>query len=117
MDNDSPALADSDGVSVHRGFPNSADDRQRGQLALNLNQLLVRHPSSTFLFRIDGHHWTDQGIYEGDIVLVDRSAEPRQADLVVLWENDSFVICPRRQLAAGQEPWGTIVATIHQYRP
>ncbi len=119
MDNDIPALADGDGVSVHRGFPNSADDRaERGnRLALDLNQLLIRHPSSTYLLRIGGHRWTDQGIYDGDIAVIDRGTEPQASDLVAVWHNDGFVLCPRRQLEGGETIWGIVSAVIHQYRP
>src|SRR5438132_1386218 len=98
MEDDSSALAGSDGVSVHRGFPNSADDRSRDRLALDLNQLLIRHPSSTYLFRIGGHRWTDHGIYDGDIAVIDRGAEPRDSDLAVIWQNDTFSLCPRHRL-------------------
>ncbi len=118
MDDDLSALADSDGVSVHSGFPNPAlDRRDRGrELALNLNQLLVRHPSSSYLFRISGHRWAEHGIRDGDLALVDRAAEAGPSDLVVIWQNDNFTIMPQRQLDRAELPWGTVVAVIHQYR-
>jgi DNA polymerase V len=115
MDDDIPAMAGSDGVSVHRGFPNSADDRSRDRLALDLNRLLIRHPSSTYLFRIGGHRWAEQGIYDGDIAVIDRGAEPRDGDLTVTWQDDDFNLCPRSRLAGGQA-WGVVVAIIHRYR-
>jgi DNA polymerase V len=117
MDNDLQTVAGSDGVSVHSGFPNPALDR-RGQeqaLALDLNQLLVRHPSSTYLFRITGHRWSDQGIYDGDVAVIDRGGHQRGSGLVILWQDSGFVICRQRQLAADETPWGIITAVIHQY--
>lgn len=117
MDDNTAALAGRDGVSVHRGFPNSAEDQARDRLALDLNRLLVRHPSSTYLFRIGGHRWTEQGIDDGDIAVIDRGVEPRRNDLTVLWQNDSFTLCPRHRLPVGEDVWGTVVAVIHQYRP
>lgn len=116
MDDDTAAMAGSDGVSVHRGFPNSADDRTRDRLALDLNRLLVKHPSSTYLFRVGGHRWAEQGIYDGDIAVIDRSAEPRDNDLAVIWQNDSFAVYPRQRLDGEEPVWGTVVAVIHQYR-
>jgi DNA polymerase V len=116
MDNDLQTMADSDGVSVHSGFPNPALDR-RGQeqaLALDLNQLLVRHPSSTYLFRIAGHRWSDQGIYDGDIAVIDHSASHRSSDLVLVWRDTDFVL--QRQLEPGKAAWGVVTAIIHQFR-
>lgn len=117
MDHDSAALADSDGVSVHSGFPNPALDR-RGQagLALDLNRLLVRHPSSTYLFRVAGHRWSDQGIYDGDIAVIDRSLRRRPNDLVATWQDGDFAIYRQRQLDADEAVWGVLTAIIHQYR-
>jgi len=116
MDDDTSAVAGRDGVSVHRGFPNSADDRSRDRLALDLNRLLIRHPSSTYLFQIGGHRWTDHGIYDGDIAVIDRGAEPRDSDLAVIWQNDTFSLCSRHLLPHDEQAWGVVVSVIHRYR-
>ena len=118
MDNNPQPMADGDGVSVHSGFPNPALDR-RGQagLTLDLNRLLVRHPSSTYLFRVAGHRWSDQGIRDGDIAVIDRSLRRRPDDLVIAWREDGFVICRQRQLDAGEAVWGVVTAIIHRCRP
>ncbi|HUY85188.1 MAG TPA: S24 family peptidase [Candidatus Dormibacteraeota bacterium] len=115
MDNNSQTMADGDGVSVHSGFPNPAVDRQGqgARLALDLNQLLIKHPSSTYLFRVAGHHWSDQGVYDGDIAVVDRALEPRPADLVVAWRLDGSTLCLYRDLIASAQFWGVVTATIH----
>lgn len=117
MDESFTAMAGSDGVSVHSGFPNPALDRQ-GQgprLALDINQLLIRHPSSTYLFRIAGHRWSDQGIYDGDVAVIDRSRQQRPADMVIIWQDSGFRLCRQRQLAEGEVAWGVVTAIIHQF--
>jgi hypothetical protein len=117
MDESLTGLAEGDGVSVHSGFPNPALDRQ-GQdprLALDINQLLVRHPSSTYLFRIAGHRWSDQGIYDGDIAVIDRSAGQRPNDLVISWQDSGFNLCRQRQLGTDQAAWGVVTAVIHRF--
>jgi DNA polymerase V len=118
MDNDLPTMADSDGVSVHSGFPNPALERrgQGNRLALDLNQLLIRHPSSTYLFRITGHRWSDEGIYDGDIAIIDRSRRPRPDQLVIVWQDSNFIIYRQRHVAADETVWGVLTAIIHQYR-
>lgn len=115
MDDDLQAMADSDGVSVHSGFPNPALDRRgRGaRLALDLNQLLIKHPSSTYLFRVAGHRFSDQGVYDGDVAVVDRALRPRPADLVVAWRLDGSTLCHYRDLTASDQYWGLVTAIIH----
>lgn len=109
-------LAGSDGVSVHSGFPNPALDR-RGQLtrSLDINGLLVPRPNSTFLFRISGHRWADQGIYDGDVAVVDRALRPRPTDLVVIWQNTSFNLERRLSRPSEEQPWGVVTSIIHQF--
>ncbi len=112
-------MAGSDGLSVHNGFPNPATDGGPGQgqrLSLDLNQLLVQRPSSTYLFRIGGHHWAGQGIYDGDIAVIDRALPARPTDLVIAWQAEGSTICRQRQLAPGDQLWGVVTAIIHQYR-
>lgn len=101
------------GVSIHAGFPNAADDRRLQ--ALDLNQLLIPHPNSTFHFRVRGTQWEHLGIFDGDIALVDRSLHAHGNDLVVWWHNDEFAISARHRLPAGANVWGVITATIHQW--
>lgn len=117
MDNDLPAMADSDGVSIHSGFPNPALDNhgQSPRLALDINRLLVRHPSSTYLFRIAGHQWSDQGIYDGDTAVIDRSVQQHPSDLVLTWQDSGFKLCRQRQPNADEPAWGIVVAVIHQF--
>ena len=116
MDSNIQNLAGSDGVSIHTGFPNPAIDRQnRGsRLTLDINQLLVKNSSSTYLFRIAGHTWVDSGIFDGDIAIVDRALTPQPSDLVIDWR-DSFVIERQSHREIQEQPWGIITAIIHQY--
>jgi DNA polymerase V len=116
MESDTENLAGGDGVSVHTGFPNPALDR-RGQqaLALDINQLLVKRPSSTYLFQVAGHSYASSGIFDGDVAVIDRALPPRDSDLVIAWQDSGFVICRKRQLSPDSQPWGVVTATIHQF--
>jgi DNA polymerase V len=116
MQNDPQTMAHGDGVSVHSGFPNPALDRRGQGLALNLNQLLVRHPSSTYLFRVAGHHWASQGVYDGDVAVIDRALQAKGSDLIVAWRADGSRLCRQHQLTPEDKPWGVVTAIIHQYR-
>lgn len=104
------------GVSVHAGFPNPAADKSLA--SLDLNQLLIEHTASTFLFRVRGHDWVEQGIMDGDIAIVDRAPSARLSDLVVWWNEShgEFSISLRKQMPEEGQVWGVITSTIHQFR-
>lgn len=118
MEDELDSLLDGEAVRVHAGFPNPAADRlsSRGHLALDFNQLLVRHPSSTYIFRISGNSWTEQGLLNGDIAVIDRALAPQPHDLIIAWQNDAFIISLYKNLAEGELPWGVITSVIHTLR-
>ncbi|WPP51031.1 LexA family protein [Catalinimonas niigatensis] len=67
--------------NIPAGFPSPADDTM--ELKLDLNKHLIKHPSTTFYARVNGYSMQDAGIYDGDILIVDRTMEPRENDVVV----------------------------------
>lgn len=112
MNSNEPPL----GVSIHAGFPNPAADKALG--GLDLNQLLVQHSSSTFLFRIRGNFWEDRGIFDGDIGVIDRALDPRANDLVICVGelSDDFTLTSYKKIPADTVVWGVVTAIIHQFR-
>lgn len=101
------------GVSVYAGFPNPATDTT--QERLSLDKLLISHPVSTFFLRVQGNGGEDRGIFNGDIVVVDRALSPRRTDLVIWWPGDSFIIT-KLATVPDSELWGTVTSIIHQFR-
>lgn len=80
----------------HAGFPSPAADHVEG--TLDLNDLLVTNPPATFYARMEGYSFTDVGILEGDILVVDRSIEPRPGKIVVASvDGEILVKCLDRQ--------------------
>lgn len=67
--------------TVSAGFPSPADDYI--ERYLDLNELLIQNPSSTFLARASGDSMLEIGIHSGDILIVDRAVEARHNDIVV----------------------------------
>jgi DNA polymerase V len=105
-----------EGVSVHAGFPNPAADKRLS--GLDLNQLLIKNTVSTFMFRLEGRDWEKLGIFNNDIVLVDRAIDPKPNDLVVWWSEhtDGFAISKNRSAPEGVTVWGVVTAVVHQFR-
>ena len=68
-------------VRVTAGFPSPAEDYI--EAPLDLAKLLVGNAAATFLWRVAGWCMQDAGIHDADILIVDRSLEPVDGDVVV----------------------------------
>jgi DNA polymerase V len=75
---------------VKAGFPNPAEDAR--SVGLDLNELVIRHPVATYYLRVDGDSMTGAGIATGDIVVVDKSLEPKGGDIVVAAVDGEFTL-------------------------
>ena len=65
---------------VPAGFPSPADDYV--ETSLDLQKLLVKHPAATFLVKAKGSSM-DPLIHNGDLLVVDRSIEPKHGHIVI----------------------------------
>lgn len=70
-----------DTVKVSAGFPSPAADYEGKRL--DINEYLVRNPVSTFFFSVEGDSMEGAEIFDGDILVVDRSVRPRHGHIVV----------------------------------
>lgn len=75
---------------VRAGFPSPADDHSDG--ALDLNDLVIRRPSATFYARAEGESMRDAGIFDGDLLVVDRSLSPDPGNIVVAVLNGCLTV-------------------------
>ena len=75
---------------VAAGFPSPADDYMEGKL--DLNEHLVKHPASTFFVKVKGDSMTGASINSGDLLLIDRSCEPVNRDVVLAVLNGDFTV-------------------------
>lgn len=110
QDTDDPDI----GISVHAGFPNAAADRQGS--ALDFNRLLVEHPSSTYCFRVEGSAHESRGIFDGDIAVIDRALQARSSDLILLWQDEGFVLAFFDKATPSGHIWGVVTSVIHRMR-
>ncbi|MGB3850410.1 MAG: translesion error-prone DNA polymerase V autoproteolytic subunit [Tunicatimonas sp.] len=69
------------GDTVSAGFPSPATDHE--EQAIDLNKELIPHPSSTFLVRASGNSMVGAGIFDGDLLVVDRSVTARDGHVVI----------------------------------
>ena len=57
-----------------------------------MNKELIRHPASTFYGRVVGDSMRDEGIEEGDILVIDKSLELVDDDLAVCFIDGEFTV-------------------------
>jgi len=76
--------------SVSAGFPSPADDFW--DKSLNLHEYLISKPEATYLVRVSGDSMIGAGINNSDILIVDRSLNPKNNSIVVAAVDGEFTV-------------------------
>jgi len=76
--------------SVQAGFPSAADDYLDRKI--DLNEHLIKHPAATFFVKVKGDSMIGAGIYSGNMLIVDRSEDPKNNSIVVAILNGEFTV-------------------------
>lgn len=75
---------------IRAGFPSPAQDYMTD--SIDLNKELVLHPATTFYARAVGNSMTGFGISDGDLLVIDKSIEPVDGDIVVAFIDGEFTL-------------------------
>jgi DNA polymerase V len=75
--------------TISAGFPSAGDDAKE---ELDLNELLIAHPTATFFLRVSGMSMIKAGIHDKDILIVDRSLEPVHGKIVIATLNGELTV-------------------------
>ncbi len=75
---------------IKAGFPSPAEDYLDKKL--DLNEHLIKHPASTFFVKVKGDSMIGAGVNSGDILIVDRSLEPKDKRIIVAVVNGDFTV-------------------------
>ena len=76
--------------SIHAGFPSPAADHTGERI--NLAHEMTPHPETTFYARVEGDSMRDAGILDGDVVVVDRSLEPKNGDFIIAFIDNEYTL-------------------------
>ena len=118
---------------VCAGFPSPAEDL--GAQRIDLTQMLITHAQATYFLRASGYSMIEAGIFDNDILVVDRAIKHRHDHIVVAVVDGDFTVKRLYQRAGriklkaanptfadivpkdGQtiEVWGVVTATIKQF--
>ncbi len=66
---------------INAGFPSLAEEELVD--TMSLDQYLIKNQEATYMLKVDGDSMKDAGIMPGDMVLVDRSLNPADGDIVI----------------------------------
>lgn len=99
------------GCRVRAGFPSPADDHL--DVDLDLHAHVVKRPAATFFVRAEGDSMQGDGIHDGDLLVVDRSLEPRPGRVLIVALNGELTV--KRLEHLGQRPY--LTASNPRYRP
>jgi DNA polymerase V len=72
------------------GLPSPADDFL--ERSLDLNKYLIKHPAATFFVKVQGSSMKDANIFEGDILVIDRSIKPKDHTIIIAAINGEFTV-------------------------
>ncbi len=130
----SPLILPVAGDCVRAGFPSPAEDFQVERL--DLTTILVSHPQATFFLRLRGDSMRDAGLFDGDLLVVNRALKPVHGDVVIAVVDGEFT-CKTLWLKFGRmklvaanptypeivpkegqtiEVWGVVTASIKRFR-
>ena len=81
------------------GFASPAQGYE--EAAIDLNTLLIKHPSATFLFRLDSSDMELLGLPYGTLLVVDRSIKPNFGQFAML-RHEGMILCRRMENRNGK---------------
>jgi len=77
-------------LKVGAGFPSPATDYVEDDIDLNAH--LIKNIPSTFLIRVQGKSMISIGIHDGDLLVVDKSLNPKNFSTVIANVNEELVV-------------------------
>ena len=96
---------------VAAGFPSPADDYAAS--GLDLNRELIKNPASTFYARVSGLSMIDEGINDGDLLVIDKSLEPYDGCLAVCYIDGEFTL----KRFEKHKDYGMLIPATKEFKP
>jgi DNA polymerase V len=75
---------------ISAGFPSPADDFI--DATIDLNKEFIKNPSATFYGRVKGNSMKNAGIDNGDLLIIDKSLEPKDGKIAVCYIDGEFTV-------------------------
>tara|TARA_B100001741_G_C16270991_1_gene467689 strand:+ start:212 stop:643 length:432 start_codon:yes stop_codon:yes gene_type:complete len=75
---------------ISAGFPSPADDFK--EIRISLDEELVKNRDATFYARVSGESMVDAGLDDGDLLIIDRSLEPKNGKIAICFIDGEFTV-------------------------
>ena len=98
-------------VGISAGFPSPADDFL--ELTIDLNKHLIKHKDSTFFAKVKGHSMKNAGIFDGDLLIIDKSLAPQDGKIAICQIDGEFTV--KRIKIENEVVW--LIAENEDYKP
>ena len=96
---------------VAAGFPSPAEEYNGP--GLDLNREIVKNPASTFYARVSGLSMIDEGINDGDLLVIDKSIEPYSGCLAVCYIDGEFTLKRFKK----EKDYGLLIPANKEFSP
>lgn len=77
-------------TGISAGFPSPADDFK--EFKISLDRTLVKNKEATFYAKVSGQSMVGAGIDDGDLLIVDKSLEPKNNNIAVCFIDGEFTV-------------------------
>ena len=77
-------------TGISAGFPSPADDFL--DASIDLNKALIKNKDATFYGRVKGDSMIGAGIHDGDLLVIDKSIEPKDDKIAVCFIDGDFTV-------------------------
>ena len=77
-------------TGISAGFPSPADDFK--EFKISLDRTLVKNNEATFYAKVSGQSMVGAGIDDGDLLIVDKSLEPKNNNIAVCFIDGEFTV-------------------------
>lgn len=75
---------------LRAGFPSPADDFL--EVRIDFNEEYIKNKDATFYARVKGNSMKNAGIFDGDLLVIDRSLEPQNDKIAVCFIDGEFTV-------------------------
>lgn len=77
-------------AGLRAGFPSPADDFI--ELSIDINKEYIKNRDTTFFAKVKGNSMVNAGIFDGDLLIIDKSLEPQNNKIAVCQIDGSFTV-------------------------
>ena len=96
---------------ISAGFPSPAEDFT--ELSISLDKHLIQNPAATFMAYANGNSMIQSGIHNGDILIIDRSLDARDGDIIIAVLHGEFTV---KQISIVKDTF-SLIPQNPQYSP